>query len=182
MEGWSRESSWIAQFWFDVTRRLLTSAFGIGVVVLMGGCASVEDLTHLSCTPPTSPSEVTLKREAYIYQIQGEPGVSLWDSPLRNGRWDAGQLILDEQVPLYTLAAGTQLTITGVTRQQRSGSLPADIIVEGTARIDTATVAFHYDWGKDSRVNYAPWESTSENTHELSRAVSCKPNAQDGAR
>jgi hypothetical protein len=164
-----------------VTRCLLKSVISVGIVVAMVGCASIEDLTHLSCTPPTSPSDVILQRDAYLYQIQGEPGVSLWDSPLRNGRWDAGQLTLDEQVPLYTLAAGTQLTITRVTRQQRSGSLPADIIVEGTASIDTATVVFHYNWGKDSHVNYAPWESTTDNTHDLSRAVSCRPNSRNGA-
>jgi hypothetical protein len=152
------------------TLRLLS----IGLVVFFTGCATVDDLTRLSCTPSTAPGEVTLQRVAYLYRIDGEPNLSLWDSPLRSGEWNAGQLTLKEPTPIYTLAPGTSMVIAKVSRTRGTGAVPSTIQVDGEARIENALVAFHYAWGENEHVNHAPWEASADNPHEFNRVVTCK--------
>jgi hypothetical protein len=146
------------------------------VAILLGGCASIEDLTHLSCTPSFSPNDVTLKREAYLYKIEGESDISLWNSPLRYGQGlgESKHLIIHTPPPLYTLAPGTRLTITRVTRETHFDNPPNVIHVKGVAHLAGADVPFIYSWGIGNHVNYAPWETETYNPSDFSRTMQCK--------
>ena len=144
--------------------------------MLLCGCASVEDLTRLSCIPTTAASDVWLKREAYLYKIDGESEISLWSSPYRygSGQDASGHLQIHTPPPLYTLGTGTRITIVRVTRETHFDNPPNVIRVRAVAHVGNVTVPFRYSWGIGNHINYAPWETDTYDPRDFSRAMECK--------
>ena len=145
------------------------------IAFLLYGCANVKEITHYSCIEPLVPPEVNSKRETYLYVIDGERDISLWDSPLRYGQGvdSAGKMIIHYPPPLHTLPVGTRMTIVRVTRETRFENTPNSIRVFGTVDIDSKPIRFAYLWGLENRVILAPWESEVYQPRARARLLDC---------
>ena len=147
-------------------------------VLFLAGCASVQDLSQSRCLPNGVPSDVVLLRTAYLYKIEGEPNISLWDSPYTYGSGvDAsGKLQMHSPPALLTLPKGSRLTVQKVTRESHFDN-PQDVIdVQGIAQTDRGRFHFVYTWGIGNKIKHAPWESEAYDPREFSRSIAaCGP-------
>ncbi len=151
-------------------------AIPLFVVLALAGCTSVTDLTRATCVPGNLPGNVVLKREAYLYMLDNDRDVSLWNSPYRYGSGivdAAGHMQMHSPPPLRVLPAGTPLTIAKISRETRFDGPVNTIHVKGVVHLEHDQ-PFYYIWGVDNRINYAPWESETYNPSDFSRTVSCE--------
>jgi hypothetical protein len=150
----------------------------LSAIIFLSGCASVQDLSQSRCLPGGVPGDVTLLRTAYLYKIEGESTISLWDSPYTYGAGvDAsGKLQMHSPPPLLTLPKGSRLSIQKVTRESHFDN-PQDVIdVQGIAQTDRGQFKFVYTWGIGNKIHHAPWESATYDPKEFNRSIAqCRP-------
>ena len=147
----------------------------LAIIFLLHGCASVQDMTHANCLPRGVPGDVSLRREAYLYKLQGESDISLWGSPYRYGSGvDAsGKMQMHSPPPLAVLPVGTRLTIQKITRETHFDN-PRDVIhAHGVAHTIQGNLKFVYSWGIENKINYAPWETDVYDPRDFSRTIGC---------
>ena len=146
------------------------------ILLLLAGCARIQNITKAECLPTSFPSEEVLKRQAYLYKFEDETEISLWNHPYRYGSGvDAsGQMQMHAPPPLKKLPIGTQLTITKITRESHFDGSPNSIYARGIAHIDQEQLHFLYVWGIRNRIQYAPWEKDTYNSSDFSRVIECE--------
>lgn len=112
-------------------------AFLLVLICLLSGCANIQDLTHAECLPTEVPGTVVLKREAYLYQFQGEKEISLLDSRYRYGAGvdGSGKMLMHSPSPLMVLPPSTRLTIERITRETHFDNSPNAIYVRSATHL-----------------------------------------------
>lgn len=149
--------------------------FALSVLLILTGCASIQDLTHSSCTPSAKSGDVVLQREAYLYRVEGEAEISLRDYPRRFGQGvdETGRLAIHTPLALYTLPSGSHISIKRITRETHFDNPPNSIHVVGIAHLQGGDVPFVYVWGINNHVHFAPWESSAYDPRD-NRSMQCK--------